>query len=224
MQTCKLISWSQPNPEHFQEHFQSQDLIAYMARVSNPKNQDNQQTAQKLLKYLVDNKHWSPLEMVSICIEINTTRDIARQILRHRSFSFQEYSQRYANPLEDLEWCIRAARRQDHKNRQASVALDLSQDQDRIMLYQWQQLQQQLIDKAQQTYQWAIEKGIAKECARAVLPEGLISSRLYMHGTLRSWLHYCELRTDMSTQLEHREIALQCKQLIETKFAAISSV
>ena len=182
-----------------------QDLIAYAARVSNPSNQDNKETADKLLKYLIKHKHWSPFEMASACLEIETTRDIARQILRHRSFSFQEFSQRYADPTKDLEFVKREARLQDKKNRQNSVEIDDPKLQD-----EWDTLQDMLIEDARQAYQWAIAKGIAKEQARAVLPEGLTMSRMYMNGTIRSWIHYIELRSANGTQKEHMEVAKAC--------------
>ena len=182
-----------------------QDLIAYAARVSNPSNQDNKETADKLLKYLIKHKHWSPFEMASACLEIETTRDIARQILRHRSFSFQEFSQRYADPTKDLEFVKREARLQDEKNRQNSVEID-----DPKLQAEWDTLQDMLIEDTRQAYQWAIAKGIAKEQARAVLPEGLTMSRMYMNGTIRSWIHYIELRSANGTQKEHMEVAQAC--------------
>jgi thymidylate synthase (FAD) len=197
----------------------AQELVAYCARVSNPSNQLNTETSDKLIKYLVKHQHWSPLEMVSVCLEITTTRDIARQILRHRSFSFQEFSQRYADPTKDLNFVLRDARRQDTKNRQNSIELDIqNNDADRFLAYQWEQMQQNIINQARTTYEWAIEKGIAKEQARAVLPEGLIESRLYMNGTLRSWIHYIDLRSANGTQLEHQEIALACAEVIARIF------
>ena len=181
-----------------------QGLIAYCARVSNPNNQSDKKTTGKLIKYLIKNKHWSPLEMVSACIEIETTRDIARQILRHRSFSFQEFSQRYADPTKDLEFEIRQARLQDTKNRQNSIELDVDSE----LHYAWEKKQELLINTAKETYKWAIDNGIAKEQARAVLPEGNTVSRMYMNGTLRSWVHYIELRSANGTQKEHAEIAV----------------
>lgn len=201
--SVKLI-WATPDAEN---------LVAYMARVSNPTNQNNPETAAKLLKYLVTNKHWSPFEMVNVCVEINTTRDIARQILRHRSFSFQEFSQRYA---EATMFDIRETRLQDTKNRQSSLL-----NEDRELNDIWQRSQRDLIDHATRVYKWALSEGIAKEVARSVLPEGNTSSRLYMNGTLRSWLHYISIRTDKATQKEHREIAEQCKTIIETLFPSI---
>lgn len=202
----KLI-WSTPKGD---------ELVAYMARVSNPENQDNTATAGKLLKYLISNKHWSPLDMVDMCVEITTTRDIARQILRHRSFYFQEFSQRYADATKDLGFRVREARLQDKKNRQNSIVVDNQELQN-----EWYDVQKKAINTAKEAYDWAIEKGIAKEQARAVLPEGNTLSRMYMKGTLRSWLHYVALRTDVATQKEHREIAEQCKQLLITSFPSV---
>jgi len=199
----RLISYSQPDRVIGVEDVQ--DLIAYCARVSNPDNQNNSDTAKKLIKYLIKHKHWSPLEMASACIEIETTRDIGRQILRHRSFSFQEFSQRYADPTKDLDFVTREARLQDTKNRQNSIETE-----DDILQNQWEMRQKSLIELSQETYNWAIEKGIAKEQARAVLPEGLTVSRMYMNGTLRSWVHYIELRSANGTQKEHMEVAKAC--------------
>jgi thymidylate synthase (FAD) len=200
----RLISHS--TPDNIIGVDDAQGLIAYCARVSNPDNQNNKETSQKLIKYLIKHKHWSPLEMVNACIEIETTRDIARQILRHRSFSFQEFSQRYADPTKDLDFVTREARLQDDENRQNSVELDIESD----LHYAWQAKQESLIDVAKETYQWAIKNGIAKEQARAVLPEGLTVSRMYMNGTLRSWVHYIELRSANGTQKEHMEVAKAC--------------
>ena len=183
-----------------------QELVAYTARVSNPDNQDNAETADKLLKYLIKHKHWSPFEMVNICLEIKTTRDIARQILRHRSFSFQEFSQRYAVAQD---FTLREARMQDHKNRQNSI-----ENADMDLQKTWERKQQGVIDEAKLAYQWALDKGIAKEQARAVLPEGNTMSTLYVNGTLRSWIHYIELRKDASTQKEHRVVAEKCLEQI----------
>ena len=195
------------------------EFIAYVARVSNPSNQMNSETAPKLLRYLAKHKHWSPFEMVSICMEIETTRDIARQILRHRSFSFQEFSQRYADPTKDLGFVIREARLQDEKNRQNSVETDNGQ------LHQdWADYQSTVLDEARIAYVWAIQNGIAKEQARAVLPEGLTQSRMYMNGTLRSWIHYCELRMGIETQKEHREIATMAWEEITKIFPSLSDV
>lgn len=185
------------------------ELVAWSARVSNPSNQNNTQTAPKLVQYLIKNQHWSPLEMVHISMEIKTTRDIARQILRHRSFSFQEYSQRYADPTQDLSFITREARLQDAKNRQNSIEVD-----DRSLQENWRLEQKQLLAAAKRAYKWAINNGIAKEQARAVLPEGCTESVLIMSGSLRSWVHYCQLRMDAATQKEHREVAEQCWEII----------
>jgi thymidylate synthase (FAD) len=216
----KLLSYSQPTEEFASMGIDnSQELIAYCARVSNPSNQLNTETSEKLIRYLIKHQHWSPLEMVSACIEITTTRDIARQILRHRSFSFQEFSQRYADPTKDLNFVFRDARKQDTKNRQNSIELDIqNNDADRFLAYQWERMQQLVIDQSRTAYEWAIEKGIAKEQARAVLPEGLIESRIYMNGTLRSWIHFIELRSSNGTQLEHQEVAKACAQVISNIF------
>ena len=215
----KLISYSQPVEELASQGIDNaQELVAYCARVSNPSNQFRTETSEKLVRYLIKHQHWSPLEMVSACLEIETTRDIARQILRHRSFSFQEFSQRYADPVQDLSFAIREARLQDTKNRQNSIALDPEQDQHRQIAYQWQVIQNRVIAEAKNAYEWAISKGIAKEQARAVLPEGLTVSRLYMTGTLRSWIHYIALRSDNGTQLEHQQIAVECARVIAEIF------
>ena len=194
------------------------DLIAYCARVSNPSNQNNTDTSEKLVNYLVKNKHWSPFEMADVTMEIETTRDIARQILRHRSFSFQEFSQRYADPTKDLNFMYREARLQDTKNRQNSIDVD-----DPELLIEWHIQQEAVIITAKKAYEWAIERGIAKEVARAVLPEGLTMSRMYMKGSIRSWIHYLEVRTDPSTQKEHREVALACAQAIAEIFPMITN-
>ena len=210
----KLVSYSKPTELFENEGIKdAQELIAYCARVSNPSNQMNTETSSKLISYLIKNSHWSPLEMVSACLEIETTRDIARQILRHRSFSFQEFSQRYANPVEDLDFVIREARMQDSKNRQDSIETD-----DEELKKEWEDKQKQLIELSRETYIWAIEKGIAKEQARSVLPEGNTISRLYMNGTIRSWIHYIELRAANGTQKEHSEIALACAEVINKIF------
>ena len=213
----KLVSYSQPT-EQFRSHGieDAQELIAYCARVSNPANQYNTETADKLIRYLVKHQHWSPLEMVSACLEITTTRDIARQILRHRSFSFQEFSQRYADPTKDLNFVTREARLQDTTNRQNSVTVD-----DQLLQNEWYRAQQRVIYAAKREYEWAIANGIAKEQARAVLPEGLIESRLYMNGTLRSWVHFIELRTGNGTQKEHMEIARECACAIHAIFPMV---
>lgn len=202
----KLISYSTGITKHgYTSNDTVQDLIAYCARVSNPSNQSNKETSEKLIKYLIKNKHWSPLEMVSACLEIETTRDIARQILRHRSFSFQEFSQRYADPTKDLEFVTREARLQDENNRQNSVEVD-----DELLERSWRMKQDQIIHECRLAYKWAVENGIAKEQARAVLPEGLTMSRMYMNGTLRSWVHYISLRSENGTQKEHMEVAEAC--------------
>jgi thymidylate synthase (FAD) len=211
----ELISYTQP-AEYFAENMT--ELVAFCARVSNPSNQNNKETSEKLIRYLIKNAHWSPLEMVNMCLEVTTTRDIARQILRHRSFSFQEFSQRYADPTKDLDFVIREARLQDTKNRQNSIELDMNNDEHRIIAYQWEMLQNKLIEQAKNTYEWAISKGIAKEQARAVLPEGNTVSRLYVNGTLRSWLHYIQLRSGSGTQLEHIEVAKACAEVIAKVF------
>ena len=194
-------------------------LIAYCARVSNPDNQNNSDTSEKLIKYLIKNKHWSPLEMVNACLEIETTRDIARQILRHRSFSFQEFSQRYADPTKELEFVTREARLQDEKNRQDSIEVD-----DKFFQIEWEQAQKRVLWAAEREYKWAIKNGIAKEQARAVLPEGLTMSRMYMNGTLRSWVHYIELRSANGTQKEHMEIAKACAIEIAKIFPLIGEL
>ena len=210
----KLVSYSTPTREFLNEGIDNaQELVAFCARVSNPSNQINTETSEKLIKYLIKNAHWSPLEMVSACLEIETTRDIARQILRHRSFSFQEFSQRYANPVKDLEFVTREARLQDLKNRQNSI-----ENKDEEISNMWIEKQEHLINEAKETYNWAIENGIAKEQARAVLPEGNTVSRMYMNGTLRSWIHYIELRSGNGTQKEHMEIAVACAEVIAKIF------
>ena len=214
--SAKLISYSKPH-----EGAQTiQDLVAYCARVSNPSNQNNTVTNEKLIKYLINNQHWSPLEMVSVCIEIETTRDIARQILRHRSFSFQEFSQRYA--VADLGFNKREARLQDTKNRQNSIELDGSENTD--LLTKWEEMQKNVIESSETAYKWAIDNGIAKEQARCVLPEGMTVSRMYVNGTLRSWVHYIQLRSDNGTQKEHREIAVACAKAIEPIFPMITDL
>ena len=215
----KLISFSKPSKELISEGlYDVQELIAFCARVSNPSNQFNTETSEKLINYLVKHQHWSPLEMVSACLEIETTRDIARQMLRHRSFSFQEFSQRYADPTKDLSFVLREARYQDNKNRQNSVDFDLKDDKDRFIAYQWENMQKRVIEEAKNAYQWAIDNGIAKEQARAVLPEGNTVSRLYMNGTLRSWIHFIQLRSGNGTQKEHRLVALECAKVIAEVF------
>lgn len=207
---AKLISYTQGTD--------GKDLleqVAFAARVSNPANQHNNDSAEKLVRYLIKHQHWSPLEMVNACIEINTTRDIARQILRHRSFSFQEFSQRYADATE-LGYEFKEARLQDHKNRQNSISVD-----DESLALKWTSMQMKVMDTSQKAYEWAIENGIAKEQARAVMPEGMTKSRLYMNGTLRSWVHYIQLRSGVETQREHRDIALACANAIEPVFPMI---
>ncbi len=210
----RLLSHSQPTEEFVNQGIDdAQELVAYCARVSNPSNQLNTDTSEKLIKYLVKHQHWSPLEMVSACIEITTTRDIARQILRHRSFSFQEFSQRYADPTKDLDFVLREARLQDTKNRQNSIATD-----DEDLALWWDEAQQEVISLVRKHYARAIERGIAKEQARAILPEGNTVSRLYMNGTLRSWIHFIELRSANGTQKEHQEVALACARVIAEIF------
>jgi len=220
----RLISYSQASKDMLADYDQHlipdlQDLVAYCARVSNPSNQLNTETSERLIRYLIKNQHWSPLEMVSACMEITTTRDIARQILRHRSFSFQEFSQRYADPVKDLNFVHREARLQDLKNRQNSIPTD-----NKLIHDSWQALQDNVIREAKFAYEWAIKNGIAKEQARAVLPEGLMESRLYVNGTLRSWIHYCEVRSANGTQLEHIEIAKACVQAISKIFPMINNI
>ena len=214
MTNVKLISYSQLPDDSDLKLDTAQDLISYCARVSNPANQMNTETSERLIKYLITHKHWSPLEMVSACLEINTTRDIAHQIVRHRSFSFQEFSQRYAEPSEmGNQFVLREARLQDQKNRQNSVDTT-----DHELIAEWRTLQQDMIAHATRVSEWAIDNGIAKEQARVVLPEGLTKTRLYMNGTLRSWVHYIELRGANGTQKEHMEIAHACAEVIATIF------
>ena len=222
-----LVSYSQPT-----EQFSSmgvddaQELIAYCARVSNPANQFNTETSEKLIRYLVKHQHWSPLEMVSACCEITTTRDIARQILRHRSFSFQEFSQRYADPTAELDeaFVLRECRLQDTKNRQNSVEIDQSDETQKQLAYEWERAQKRVLFSVKQEYSWAIKNGIAKEQARAVLPEGLTVSRMYMNGTLRSWIHFIQLRAGNGTQKEHQQIALACATAIAAIFPMASTL
>jgi thymidylate synthase (FAD) len=210
----RMVSYSKPSDEMFEEGLVDvQELVAFCARVSNPSNQFNTDTSEKLIKYLIKHQHWSPLEMVSACLEIETTRDIARQILRHRSFSFQEFSQRYADPTKDLSFVLREARLQDTKNRQNSV-----ENTNLALATWWEERQKRVIREAEEAYAWAIENGIAKEQARAVLPEGLTVSRLYMNGTIRSWIHFIELRSANGTQKEHQEVARQCAKVIAEVF------
>ena len=217
----RLVSYSQPTPEFANLGItDAQELIAYCARVSNPSNQFNTETSEKLIRYLVKHQHWSPLEMVSACMEIVTTRDIARQILRHRSFSFQEFSQRYADPTAELDhaFVIRECRLQDTKNRQNSVDVPLDSPENRMLAYDWERAQKRVLYAVKEAYQWAIDHGIAKEQARAVLPEGLTVSRMYMNGTLRSWIHFIQLRSGNGTQKEHMEIARSCAEVISKIF------
>ena len=214
----QLLSYSQPTKQFADMGIDdAQELIAYCARVSNPSNQLNTETSEKLIRYLVKHAHWSPLEMVSACVEITTTRDIARQILRHRSFAFQEFSQRYADPTKDLSFVVREARKQDPKNRQNSVELEPTIG-DTMLQEEWSRRQRELIELAKSTYEWAVSKGIAKEQARVVLPEGNTVSRLYMNGTLRSWIHFIELRSANGTQKEHQLVAVACAKAIATIF------
>jgi thymidylate synthase (FAD) len=214
--TVRLISHSVPVIEGLND---VQDLIAFCARVSNPSNQFNSETSEKLIGYLIKHQHWSPLEMASACIEITTTRDIARQILRHRSFSFQEFSQRYADPTKDLSFIFREARLQDTKNRQNSIETN-----DPHLQNNWENYQQKVLDIVKEAYKWAIDNDIAKEQARAVLPEGMTESKMYMNGTLRSWVHYIQLRSDNGTQKEHREIAVGCAREIAKVFPMMSNL
>jgi thymidylate synthase (FAD) len=221
----RLVSYSQPTGEFREMGIEdAQELVAYCARVSNPANQLNTETSQRLIRYLIKHQHWSPLEMVSVCCEISTTRDIARQILRHRSFSFQEFSQRYADPTRDLDFDIRPARLQDTRNRQNSVELDLTDPEQRELSRLWQEKQQAVIRAAREAYTWAVTNGIAKEQARCVLPEGNTQSRLYMNGTLRSWIHFLELRSANGTQLEHQSVARACAQVIAEIFPMCSEL
>ncbi len=212
----EIISYSQP-AQYFAENIT--ELVAFCARVSNPSNQNNKGTSEKLIKYLIANKHWSPLEMVSLTLEIETTRDIARQMLRHRSFSFQEFSQRYADPTQDLDFVTREARLQDTKNRQNSIELDvLNNLEHRELNNWWEEKQREIIKLTREVYKQATDMGIAKEQARAVLPEGLTVSKLYMAGTLRSWIHYIQLRSENGTQKEHIEVAKACAKVIAEVF------
>lgn len=223
--TVRLVSYSQPTEEFKNEGIaDAQELIAFCARVSNPANQYNTETSEKLINYLVKHAHWSPLEMASACVEIETTRDIARQILRHRSFAFQEFSQRYANPTEDLGFVIRDARLQDTKNRQNSVELDLTDPTQRELNNLWIEKQQDIVRLVKETYTWAVTNGIAKEQARAVLPEGNTVSRLYMNGTLRSWVHFIELRAGNGTQKEHQLVAFACAKAISAIYPMMDTL
>ena len=218
----KLVSYSRPTLEYVSEGISNDDmldLVAFCARVSNPSNQMNSETSEKLVKYLIKHKHWSPLEMVSACLEINTTRDIAHQIVRHRSFAFQEFSQRYADPAEmGNQFVVREARLQDTKNRQNSIELDMDDEYQGGLQDRWEQMQERVIEESKMAYKWAIDNGIAKEQARVVLPEGNTKTRLYMNGTLRSWIHYIELRGANGTQKEHMDIAHACAKVIADIF------
>jgi len=224
MNTAKIIGITKPHGI-WMDHLKADDLVAYVARVSNPSNQNNHETAPKLLRYLAKHKHWSPFEMVNIVMEIETTRDIARQILRHRSFSFQEFSQRYADPTKDLGFELREARLQDQKNRQNSIEISQAESESAAnLINDWEAYQATVLDEARIAYTWAVQNGIAKEQARAVLPEGLTVSRMYMNGTLRSWIHYCQLRMGPETQKEHREVAQSAWEKIVEEFPSLSEV
>ena len=214
----RLVSYTTPVIEDLPKDSSILDLIAFCARVSNPSNQQNTETSEKLVQYLIKHKHFSPFEMANVCLEIETTRDIARQILRHRSFTFQEFSQRYADPVKDLSFTYRDARLQDTKNRQNSIETE-----DYSLQLEWLYQQREVVNAATKAYKWAMDNGIAKEVARAVLPEGLTMSRMYVNGTLRSWLHYIEIRSDEATQKEHREIALACATAISKLFPLIDT-
>lgn len=214
----KLISVTQPIEGALEGIEYPEQLIAFCARVSNPSNQLNTGTADRLIQYLVEKKHWSPFEMVNACVEVTTTRDIARQILRHRSFTFQEFSQRYADPTKELDFVLREARLQDSKNRQNSIDVN-----DEQLQATWRQKQEEVIAQAKHAYQWAVENGIAKEVARAVLPEGNTVSRMYINGTVRSWIHYLEMRTGKETQKEHREIARAIAEAVSEIFPLINN-
>jgi thymidylate synthase (FAD) len=219
----KLLGYTQPVENDFIGIDDVQDLIAYCARVSNPNGQMNSATSTKLLNYLAKHAHWSPFEMASATLEIETTRDIARQMLRHRSFAFQEFSQRYADPTQDLSFVVREARLQDQNNRQNSIEMDSEDSTQRIISETWLEAQQEVIDLAKRTYEWAIDNGIAKEQARAVLPEGNTVSRLYMQGSIRSWIHYIQLRSGHGTQKEHIEIAVEVAKAITKIFPLAQS-
>jgi len=221
----RLICFSQPTAEFFKETGMGtmEELTAYFARVSNPSNQMNTQTSRKLIKYLINNKHWSPLEMTHATLEINTTRDIARQILRHRSFSFQEFSQRYADPTQ-MEFEVREARLQDEFNRQNSIDIDRTDPEQRELAEMFRMEQMTLLRNTKKLYKWALSNGIAKEQARAILPEGLTPSRMYMAGSLRSWVHYIQLRSENGTQLEHMDIAKECAKVLEPVFPLIKDL
>ena len=216
----ELISYSKPSIDLVDHGITTmEELVAFCARVSNPSNQLSTETSERLIRYLIAHKHWSPLEMVSVCLEIETTRDIARQMLRHRSFSFQEFSQRYADPVKELNFVIREARMQDNKNRQNSTPVTNDNED---LVWEWQKKQEEVIECAKKSYEWAIANGIAKEQARCVLPEGNTVSRLYMNGTLRSWVHYLELRSGHGTQKEHIDVAVACAKVISELFPIVS--
>jgi thymidylate synthase (FAD) len=211
----KLVSYSKASHE-FDTLDTPLKLIAYCAKVSNPTGQANRNRDEKLVQYLIDHKHYSPFEMVNVCLEVTTTRDIARQLLRHRSFTFQEFSQRYADPTKDMDFVFREARLQDTKNRQNSIEAN-----DNVLQREWNMMQSDVIHRANEAYKWAIEKGIAKEQARCVLPEGNTVSKLYVNGTLRSWIHYLDLRTGNGTQKEHMGMARECALAITRIFPSI---
>lgn len=219
----KLVGYTQPSEEFIDDFSNVKELVAYCARVSNPSNQFNSETADRLINYLIEHKHWSPLEMASATFEIETTRDIARQFLRHRSFSFQEFSQRYADPTSDLSFELREARLQDYKNRQNSIQLNPNDYRSEFISTEWAKRQQLIIDLVMESYDWAMEVGIAKEQARAILPEGLTMSRMYVNGTIRSWIHYIAVRTDPSTQKEHRLLAYEIAKVISEIFPGIGN-
>jgi thymidylate synthase (FAD) len=227
MATVNLISYTQPHADAMDKNDvrDLQELIAYCARVSNPGNQNNSRTSRKLLEYMIKHKHWSPFEMVNVCLEIVTTRDIGRQLLRHRSFSFQEFSQRYADPTDaqsGLTYAIRECRLQDPDNRQNSLSIDDADIEQKYLSHVWEQKQKQIITQCDEVYSWALKNGIAKEQARAVLPEGLTTSRMYVNGTLRSWIHYIEVRSANGTQLEHMLIAQECAKVIAKIFPLLA--
>ncbi len=222
----RLVSYTQPTDEWKEEGLENvQDLIAFCAKVSNPAAQINKETSERLIKYLIKHQHWSPLEMANAVLEIDTTRDIAHQIVRHRSFAFQEFSQRYAEPGEMGEVFVTSeARLQDNKNRQNSIELDLGEEGNAELVVKWEEMQQDVCFAAGRAYEWAINNGIAKEVARKVLPEGLTKTRLYMNGTIRSWVHYIELRSANGTQKEHMEIAKACAEVIAEIFPLANNI
>ena len=214
----KIVGYTQPSEEFKDKFTDLKSLVAYCARVSNPSNKINNETADKLIKYLVKHLHWSPLEMASITMEIQTTRDIARQMLRHRSFSFQEYSQRYADPVKDLQFELRDARLQDQKNRQNSISLNMEDAESHVLSHEWYKRQTEVIELVKQHYSWAVNAGIAKEQARCILPEGNMQSVLQVQGTLRSWIHYMDVRQHESAQLEHRTLAVEVARAVGMVF------